>query len=139
MSDEKRVLVVCTGNSCRSIMAEALINQLGEGRFVAFSAGSQPTGEVHPLALETLRSAGVLIDNPRSQSWDEFAGQAFDYVITVCDSAAAETCPVFLGEHQKLHWSTPDPARAEGAHEELMAAFNSAFDQLKQRVTTELL
>ncbi len=130
----QRVLVLCTGNSCRSVMAEALINQLGQGRFLAESAGSQPTGEVHPLALETLRRHNINPGQPRSKSWDEFAGQKFDLVITVCDAAAAESCPVFLGTAIKLHWSTPDPAKTIGGDAEVMAAFDGAFNMLRSKI-----
>ena len=135
----KKVLVLCTGNSCRSIMAEALINQLGAGRYQAISAGSHPTGYVHPAALETLRRHGISCPDPRSQSWDEFAEQPLDLVITVCDQAANETCPAFPGSYQKLHWSTPDPAGAEGTAEEIEQAFDRAFNMLRQRIENELL
>ncbi len=135
----KRVLVLCTGNSCRSVMAEALINQLGAGRLRAFSAGSRPTGRVHPKSLETLRRHGILPGEPRSKSWDEFAGELFDYVITVCDAAAAEHCPSFAGGFQKLHWSTPDPATVTGSEAQVDAAFDEAFEMLKARVEAELL
>lgn len=133
------VLVLCTGNSCRSIMAEALINQLGQDVFKAVSAGSKPAGYVHPKSLETLSRHGIAIENPESKSWDQFEGQQFDYVITVCDAAASEACPVFLGEHQKLHWSTPDPAIVEGSNEQLQQAFDDAFSLLKARIEKELL
>lgn len=135
----KSVLVVCTGNSCRSIMAEALVNHLGAGKYHAVSAGSSPAGYVHPKSLETLQRHGVAAHDPRSKSWDEFAGQHFDTVITVCDQAASETCPLFPGEYQKLHWSTPDPAQAQGSEADIDEAFNSAFELLKTRVETELL
>ena len=135
----KRVLVLCTGNSCRSIMAEALINKIGEGRYKAVSAGSNPVGYVHTKSIETLQRHGIDIIEPRSKSWDEFAGQHFDLVITVCDAAAAESCPAFLGKHEKLHWSTPDPAKATGTDEEIDAAFDEAFLILKNRIETELL
>jgi arsenate reductase len=136
----KKVLVLCTGNSCRSIMAEALINQLGEGQFEAFSAGSSPAGYVHPKSLETLRRHGIAEPQmPRSKSWDEFAGQPLDYVITVCDQAANETCPLFLGPAEKLHWSTPDPAKAEGDEQQVNAAFDQAFDMLRACIEGELL
>lgn len=130
----QRVLVLCTGNSCRSIMAEALFNQLGAGRVAAVSAGSQPAGHVHPQALETLQRHGITPGQPRSKSWDEFAGQSFDLVVTVCDAAAAESCPVFLGAARKLHWSTPDPAKAIGTGQEITAAFDQAFRQLKNHI-----
>ena len=135
----KRVLVLCTGNSCRSVIAEALINQLGEGRYEAVSAGSFPAGYVHPKSIETLERHGIGYGEPRSKSWDEFAGQRFDLVITVCDQAANESCPAFLGESKKLHWSTPDPAKAEGTEEYVTRAFDEAFQLLKDRIETELL
>ncbi len=135
----KRVLVLCTGNSCRSIMAETLINALGEGQYEAVSAGSDPAGYVHPKSIETLKRYGLDAGTPHSKSWDAFAGQHFDLVITVCDAAAAETCPAFLGKHEKLHWSTPDPAKATGSEEAINAAFDEAFEMLKQRIEKELL
>ncbi|MEO0995922.1 MAG: arsenate reductase ArsC [Pseudomonadota bacterium] len=135
MSDGPRqVLVVCTGNSCRSIMGEALINALGAGRFHARSAGSRPAGYVHPKALATLELHGIAVDSPRSQSWDDYAGDTFDFVITVCDSAAGEPCPAFGGAARKLHWSTPDPAAVSGGDAEIDAAFEAAFAGLRQRV-----
>lgn len=135
----KNILVLCTGNSCRSIAAEALINQLGAGRYKAVSAGSQPTGYVHPKSLEALKRHGIEVGAPRSKSWDEFEGANFDLVITVCDAAAAESCPVFFGKHEKLHWSTPDPAAAMGSEVEINAAFDEAFNMLKNRIESELL
>lgn len=135
----KTVLVLCTGNSCRSVMAESLINHLGEGRYQAVSAGSKPAGYVHPQSIETLKRHGIAVGTPRSKSWDEFAGQAFDFVITVCDAAANEVCPVFLGKHEKLHWSTPDPASATGSTAEIDQAFDAAFRMLKDRIDKELL
>lgn len=134
----KNVLVLCTGNSCRSVMAEALINQLGTGRYRAVSAGSKPAGYVHPKSIDTLKRHGIDPGSPRSKSWDEFAGQHFDLVITVCDAAAAESCPVFLGNHEKLHWSTPDPAAAKGSEEDINAAFDNAFSLLKKRIEEDL-
>ncbi|MEM8815978.1 MAG: arsenate reductase ArsC [Pseudomonadota bacterium] len=135
----KNVLVVCTGNSCRSIMAEALINQLGEGRYSAHSAGSTPAGYVHPKALETLALHGIDVGETRSKSWDEFAEQDLDLVITVCDEAANESCPAFPGSYEKLHWSTPDPAKAEGSEAQIDAAFGEAFKLLRSRIESELL
>lgn len=135
----EHVLVLCTGNSCRSVMAEALINQLGEGRYTAVSAGSRPAGYVHPKALDTLRRHGIDPGSPRSKSWDVFAGARFDVVLTVCDSAAAESCPLFLGEHRKIHWSIPDPAAATGTDAEIDAAFDAAFTLLQTRIDMELL
>ncbi len=135
----KKVLVLCTGNSCRSVMGEALINTLGKGQYLAHSAGSAPAGYVHPKSLETLTRHGIPFDAPYSKSWDVFEGTQFDLVITVCDAAASETCPVYLGEHKKLHWSTPDPAAATGTDEEIDAAFDDAFMLLKTRIEEELL
>ncbi|MEQ9022729.1 MAG: arsenate reductase ArsC [Pseudomonadales bacterium] len=135
----KNVLVLCTGNSCRSVMAEALINQLGQGRYRAFSAGSQPAGYVHPKSLETLKRHGIDPGEPKSKSWDNFIDQPLDLVITVCDSAANESCPLFPGNPEKLHWSTPDPAKAEGTEQEVEAAFDQAFNMLKTRIEDELL
>ena len=133
-SDRLKVLVLCTGNSCRSVMAEALINDLGRGRYQAWSAGSVPAGYVHPKSIETLTRHGIDHGQPRSKSWDEFAAQSFDLVITVCDLAAGESCPLFPGSPKKLHWSTPDPAKVTGSEVEKDAAFDEAFFMLKNRV-----
>ena len=103
----KSVLVLCTGNSCRSIMAEAIINTLGREQYLAQSAGSKPAGVVHPKSIETLKQHGIDVGELRSKSWDEFEGESFDVVITVCDQAASESCPVFFGKHEKLHWIQP--------------------------------
>lgn len=135
----KNILVVCTGNSCRSVMAEALINTLGKGKYLAKSAGSKPAGTVHPKSVETLKRHGIEVGEPRSKSWDEFEGEHFDIVITVCDDAASESCPVFFGKHEKRHWSTPDPARAQGTEDEINAAFDEAFNLLRNRIEKELL
>ena len=130
----QKILVLCTGNSCRSVMAEALINQIGKDRYEAVSAGSFPAGYVHPKSIETLIRHGIAPGSPRSKSWDEFAGKKFDLVITVCDQAAGETCPFFPGSPEKLHWSTPDPAKATGSDAEINAAFDDAFFMLKNRI-----
>jgi arsenate reductase len=135
----KNVLVVCTGNSCRSVMAEALINHLGKGRYQAFSAGSSPAGFVHPKSIETLQRHGVNSGDPRSKSWIEFIDQPLDLLITVCDQAASESCPAFPGAYTKLHWSTPDPASAAGSEADINAAFDAAFAMLKKRIEQELL
>ena len=135
----KKILVLCTGNSCRSIMAEALINVLGQGRYLARSAGSKPVGFVHPKSIETLKRHGIEIDTPWSKSWDEFAEEHFDLVITVCDQASSESCPAFCAKHEKLHWGTPDPAKAQGSDDEINAAFDDAFTLLKDRIENELL
>lgn len=118
-------------------MAEALINALGKGRYEAVSAGSDPTGYVHPKFIETLKRHDINIHDLQSKSWDVFADLHFDLVITVC--AAAESCPVFLGQDEKLHWSTPDPAAATGTQEDINAAFDEGFNLLKHRIESELL
>lgn len=130
----QRILVLCTGNSCRSVMGEALFNHLGKGRIEAVSAGSFPAGYVHPKSIETLKRHGIDPGQPRSKSWDEFADQSFDLVVTVCDQAAGEACPFFPGKPKKLHWSTPDPAKAMGADADIEAAFDEAFNMLKNRI-----
>jgi len=135
----EKVLVICTGNSCRSVMAEALINQLGHGRYQAVSAGSTPTGFVHSKSIATLQRHGIEPGQVHSKSWDLFANQAFDVVITVCDQAANETCPHFAGANKKLHWSIPDPAKVEGSEKEVNAAFDRVFLLLKKRIESELL
>ena len=128
------ILVLCTGNSCRSVMAEALINQLGHGRYQAWSAGSDPTGFVHPQAIETLKRHGIDPGRPRSKLWNEFTNQSFDLVITVCDQAAGESCPLFPGHPKKVHWSTPDPAKATGSDAEIVSAFDKALVMLKTQI-----
>ena len=131
----KNVLVLCTGNSARSILGEALLNRLGEGRVRAFSAGSQPKGAVHPQALELLRERGFDTSWARSKSWDEFAcadAPAMDMVITVCGSAAAESCPVWPGAPVRAHWGVADPAAVEGR--EQRQAFEITFARLEARV-----
>lgn len=131
------VLILCTGNSARSILAEALFNARGEGRLQAYSAGSHPRGEVHPLAIETLRTVGLPTAGLRSKSWDEFAAANaphMDVVITVCDRAAAETCPLWPGAPVKTHWGVPDPAQVEGSEHEKLKAFADTFVALEKRV-----
>ena len=135
----QQVLVLCTGNSCRSIMAEALINHLGAGRYHAVSAGSAPTGLVHPKSIEALGRQGIEVIQPRSKSWDEFTDHSFDLVITVCDRAAGESCPVFPGAPRRLHWSTPDPAEATGPEDSIDRAFDEALQLLRDRIERELL
>ena len=131
------VLFLCTGNSARSIMAEALLNHWGRGRFQAFSAGSHPKGEVHPLALETLERAHVTIEGARSKSWDEFAGPSaptMDFVLTVCGNAAQEACPRWPGGPMTAHWGVDDPAAAEGSPDERRRAFERAMRELEARI-----
>lgn len=128
------ILILCTGNSARSIMGEAIADRLGEGRLEAFSAGSFPKGEPHPMALELLKEKDYDTSQFRSKSWDEFTGPDapwIDIVITVCDNAAAETCPVFPGRRIKGHWGIADPAMVEG--EGQRAAFETAYAQLEDR------
>ena len=131
------VLFLCTGNSARSIMAEALLNYWGRGRFHAMSAGSHPRGDVHPLAIETLRKGRLSVDNLRSKSWDEFAqadSPPLDFVFTVCDRAAEEMCPSWPGQPMTAHWGIFDPAAVEGTAEERERAFNRAFRELDARL-----
>lgn len=132
-----RVLFLCTGNSARSIMAEAILNRLGRGRFEAYSAGSRPKGKVAPHVMELLKSLGYDISGLRSKSWDEYAGPGaprFDFVFTVCDRAAGETCPVWPGQPMTAHWGIPDPAEATGSDAEIAVAFNEAFRLLSNRI-----
>jgi protein-tyrosine-phosphatase len=132
-----RVLFVCTGNSARSIMAEALLNHHGQGRFRAWSAGSHPKGAVHPLALRVLERVGLPTSGLRSKSWDEFAGERaprLDQVFTVCGNAAAEVCPVFPGHPTTGHWPIEDPAAVEGDEATRLTAFERAFADLEARV-----
>jgi arsenate reductase (thioredoxin) len=135
----RNVLVLCTGNSCRSIMAESLINHLGEDRYRAVSAGSFPAGYIHPESIDTLRRHGIVYSENRSKSWHEFENHDFDLIITVCDQAANEACPSFLGAAKKLHWSIPDPAKVEGNAAEVEAAFDAAYKLLRERIEEELL
>jgi arsenate reductase len=131
------VLFLCTGNSARSIMAEALLTTMGGGRFRGYSAGSHPAGRVHPFALEQLRETGYPLDQLHSKSWDEFAAAdapTMDFIITVCDNAAGEVCPVWPGQPVSAHWSFADPAAVAGAEEERRAAFNRIFRQIMARV-----
>ncbi|MGB9153686.1 MAG: arsenate reductase ArsC [Alphaproteobacteria bacterium] len=128
------VLILCTGNSCRSIMAEGLLNHFGKGKFKAFSAGSHPSGTIHSLSLSTLKANGISTEGYRSKSWDEFANQPLDAVITVCDNAAGEACPVFFGSPVKAHWGVPDPAYFKGTQAEIEAEFQRVFDILAVRV-----
>jgi arsenate reductase len=131
------VLFLCTGNSARSILAEALLNHHGQGRFRGFSAGSFPKGEVNPLSLELLRSLGVPTAGLRSKSWDEFAradAPHMDMVFTVCDQAAGEVCPLWPGMPITAHWGLPDPAAVDGSHAERIAAFRDTLECLDARI-----
>jgi arsenate reductase len=133
------VLFLCTGNSARSIIAEALINdrRIGQDKFKGFSAGSHPRSEVHPIALDTLRQAGFRTDGLRSKSWDEFAGPdapRLDFVFTICDQAAAEPCPTWPGQPMTAHWSMADPAAVQGTEEQHRRAFRDALIMLRRRI-----
>lgn len=131
------VLFLCTGNSARSILAEGLLNGLGGDQFQAYSAGSAARGEVHSLALVTLASYSLPMDGYRSKSWDEFAtadAPKMDFIITVCDDAAGEVCPVWPGHPMTAHWGVPDPAAHEGSEEERLKAFHDAARMLKRRI-----
>ena len=137
MSKIYNVLVLCTGNSARSILGEALINHHGKGRFRAFSAGSNPTGKVNPYALQLLKDLNIGVDHPRSKSWDEFAkpgAPALDFIVTVCDNAAGEVCPLWPGHPLTAHWGVPDPAHVEGDDAVKMLAFREAYLTLNERV-----
>jgi len=131
------VLFLCTGNSARSILAEAYLNSAGRGRFVAYSAGSRPAGRVNPFALELLRKNRMSTDGLRSKSWDEFAqpgAPRMNFVFTVCDNAAGEVCPVWPGQPVSAHWGVEDPAAVQGADEDVRRAFLAAFTQLSARI-----
>jgi arsenate reductase (thioredoxin) len=131
------VLFLCTGNSARSILAESILNRLGKGRFRAFSAGSHPGGTVNPYALELLKKLDYPTEGLHSKSWDEFIAPLsphFDFIITVCDNAAGEVCPVWLGNPATAHWGIPDPAAVQGSDSEKRAAFDAAYRWLQTRI-----
>ena len=132
------VLFLCTGNSARSILAEAILNKVGKGKFAAYSAGSQPKGAVHPQALALLKRLDYPVDGLRSKSWSEFAeagSPKLDFVFTVCDNAANEVCPVWPGQPMTAHWGVPDPAAVEGKETEIVEAFRDAYLILERRIT----
>jgi arsenate reductase (thioredoxin) len=130
-------LFLCTGNSARSIIAEAILNKIGQGKFRAYSAGSQPKGQVNPNTIQLLHGLGYDTSDFRSKSWNEFAkpgARALDFVFTVCDNAAGETCPVWPGQPMTAHWGVPDPAEARGSEAEIALAFKDAYRMLFQRI-----
>ena len=131
------ILFLCTGNSARSILAEAILNRAGRGKFQAFSAGSQPKGKVHPYAIDLLEKLNHDVSSVRSKSWKEFATQdapKLNFVFTVCDNAAQETCPVWPGQPMTAHWGVPDPAAAAGTEAEIRLAFADAYRMLTNRI-----
>ena len=137
MKDHYNVLFLCTGNSARSIMAEAIMNKKGAGRFTAYSAGSMPSGKVRPEALKQLENAGLRTAGARSKSWDEFArpdAARMDFVFTVCDNAAKEACPLWPGQPMTAHWGVPDPASVAGSPEQIERAFRDAYMMLDRRI-----
>lgn len=132
------VLFLCTGNSARSVLGEAIMNKSGGGRFTAYSAGSKPAGSVHPFARELLQKLDYPVSTLRSKSWDEFAlpgAPALDFVFTVCDDAAAETCPIWPGQPMSAHWGVPDPVKAQGNEAEKRLAFAEAYRMLNNRIS----
>ena len=134
----RNVLFLCTGNSARSILGEALLNHRGQGRFRAFSAGSKPAGRVNPFALELLEANGIATAGLRSKSWAEFEDSPaipLDIVVTVCDSAAKESCPIWPGQPINVHWGLPDPAAVEGSDEDKRRAFRDAYGKMQQRIS----
>jgi arsenate reductase len=137
MTEHYNILFLCTGNSARSIMAEGILNKKGSGTFTAYSAGSHPSGTPRPEALNQLQSAGISIEGLRSKSWDEFAVSGaphLDFVFTVCDNAANQTCPYWPGHPMTAHWGIPDPAAVKGTPDEIARAFRDAFVILDRRI-----
>ncbi len=138
MNNQYNVLFLCTGNSARSIMAEAILNAKGKPRFSAYSAGSHPSGKVRPEALARLQAAHISTNGLRSKSWDEFAqpgAPQLDFVFTVCDNAANEVCPIWPGQPMTAHWGVPDPAAVQGTPQEVERAFRNAFSLLDRRIS----
>ena len=133
------VLFLCTGNSARSILAEAILERMGSDQFTAYSAGSFPRGEIHPAALNLLKDLGHRTDHLRSKSWDEFTGASapqINFIFTVCDNAATETCPIWSGQPMTVHWGLPDPAAVEGSDDDITQAFTTTYQQLSKQIST---
>lgn len=128
-----KILYICTHNRCRSILSEAITNHIGQGIVTAVSAGSQPVGEVHPLTLKYLSERSIAIDGLKSESWEGMQSVQPDLVVTVCDSAASESCPLWMGDTRKLHWGLPDPTKIEGSDEEIAKAFASVIERIEKR------
>jgi len=133
-----KILFICTHNRCRSILSEAMVNHLSNGRITAASAGSQPVGEVHPLSIKYLSEADISTQGLISQSWDELESFNADVVVTVCDSAAQEACPVWFGKAIKLHWGLKDPSKVQGSEQEVKAEFLTCMGEIEKRVQAML-
>ncbi|BCD98721.1 arsenate reductase ArsC [Marinagarivorans cellulosilyticus] len=129
-----KVLYICTHNRCRSILSEAITNHLAKGRIQAFSAGSHPAEHVHPLTLKHLARNGIPINGLKSRSWDDFESEKFDLVITVCDNATNELCPVWFGDSAKVHWGLPDPSKQAGSEEDIAQAFKDVMQTIEKRI-----
>lgn len=129
-----KILFICTHNRCRSILSEAIANHLSAGQITAYSAGSAPAGEVHPLTIKYLTARGIATEGLRSQSWDDFEHISPDLVITVCDNAANEPCPIWFGNTLKVHWGLPDPSKLQGADAEIEVAFYAVMDTISARM-----
>ena len=135
----KKVLFLCTGNSARSIISECLMNQMGERHFRAHSAGSKPTGTVNPLTIQVLKEKNINCDHLLSKSWDTFKDMSFNFVVTVCNNAANETCPIYPGSPKKIHWNIEDPAVCRGSDEEKLKEFQRIFEIIKKKIKQEFL
>ena len=135
MEGRSKILFVCTHNRCRSVLGEVIANTRHGDVFEAYSAGSAPAGEVHPLTLRYLKARALTVEGLKSQSWDDFEDEGLDLVITVCDSAANEICPLWMGETPRLHWGMPDPSRVEGSEQEVKRAFYNVMDALDAKLS----
>lgn len=133
-----KILYICTHNRCRSILSEAITNHYANGKIIAKSAGSQPVGQVHPLSIKYLNEAGISTDGLISQSWDEFEDFKADIVVTVCDAAAGESCPIWFGDSIKVHWGLADPSKLDGSEAEIADAFRATIAEITQRVNALL-